>query len=236
MIRIEHKGKHPVVHPTAYVAPTAVLCGDVTVGEHARVLFGAVLTAEGGPVTLGAHSIVMEHAVLRGTAYHPCRVAEHVLIGPHAHLTGCTVQRDVFVATGASVFNGAVLGAGSEVRIQGVVHLRTRLAPGATVPIGWIAVGDPAELFPPDQHERIWAIQKQLDFPGTVFGLERVPAGQFMPEMTRRYGAALGEHRDDRILPEAAPPGQPAPGQPGTAHPAAEQTGLGHPSSGPKRA
>jgi len=209
MIAIEHAGKQPKVHPTAYVAPTAVLCGDVTVGEHARVLFGAVLTAEGGPVTLGAHSIVMEHAVLRGTGHHPCQVAGHVLIGPHAHLSGCTVEREVFIATGASVFNGAVLGAGSEVRINAVVHLRTRLAPGETVPIGWIAVGDPGQLFSPDQHERIWSIQKTLDFPGTVFGLPRAPAGGFMPEMTRRYGAALGRHAADRALAgqEGAVPG-----------------------------
>jgi carbonic anhydrase/acetyltransferase-like protein (isoleucine patch superfamily) len=205
MICIEHDGKQPRIHPTATVAPNAVLCGDVTVGEHARVLFGAVLTAEGGPVSVGAYSIVMEQAVLRGSKRHPCRLAEHVLIGPHAHLSGCTVERDVFVATGAAIFNGASLGAGSEVRINGVVHLRTRLPAGETVPIGWIAVGDPAQLFPPDQHERIWAVQKPLDFPGTVFGLPRALAAQFMPEMTRRYGAALARHAEDRVL--ASPAG-----------------------------
>jgi carbonic anhydrase/acetyltransferase-like protein (isoleucine patch superfamily) len=202
MIRIEHGGKQPQVHPTAYVAPTAVLCGDVTVGEHARILFGAVLTAEGGPVTVGAHTIVMEQAVLRGTAHHPCRIAEHVLIGPQAHLSGCTVERGVFVATGAAVFNGAVLGAGSEVRIHAVVHLKTRVPAGATVPIGWIAVGDPAQILPPDRHEEIWAIQKPLDFPATVFGMGRAPAEEFMSEMTRRYGRALGRHAGDRVLPE----------------------------------
>lgn len=203
-MRIEHGGKRPQVHPTAYVAPTAVLCGEVSVGEHARVLFGAVLAAEGGPVRIGAHSIVMEHAVLRGTGHHPCTVAEHVLIGPQAHLSGCTVERGVFIATGAAVFNGAVLGAGSEVRINGVVHLRTRLPGGATVPIGWIAVGDPAEILPPGEHDRIWAIQKALDFPATVFGMGRAPTEQFMPEMTRRYSAALGRHASDRILQEGA--------------------------------
>ena len=45
---IEHLGKSPRIHETAWVAPTAVLCGDVTVGENSRVLFGAILTAEGG--------------------------------------------------------------------------------------------------------------------------------------------------------------------------------------------
>ena len=198
---LEHLGKRPRVHETAYIAPTATVCGDVTVGAESRVLFGAVLVAEGGPVTLGRHCIVMEQAVVRGTSRHPARLGDHVLIGPHAHLSGCVVDESVLVATGASVFNGARLGARSEVRINGVVHVNTALAPGATVPIGWVAVGDPAQILPPDEHERIWAIQKTLDFPRTVFGLDRLPEGEkLMPEVTRRYGRALGAHRQDHPL------------------------------------
>ena len=68
---IEHRGKRPRVHPTAYVAPTATLCGDVSVGPESRILFGAVLTAEGAPVTIGAECIVMEGAVLRGAPTFP---------------------------------------------------------------------------------------------------------------------------------------------------------------------
>ncbi len=198
---LEHQGKRPRIHETAYIAPTATVCGDVTVGAESRVLFGAVLVAEGGPVVVGRHCIVMEQAVVRGTARHPARLGDHVLVGPHAHLSGCTVEESVFVATGASVFNGARLGAGAEVRINGVVHVNTRVAAGATVPIGWVAVGDPAEILAPGEHERIWAIQRTLEFPRTVFGLERAPAGQsIMPELTRRYARALGAHRQDRPL------------------------------------
>lgn len=199
-MRIEHRGKSPNIHPTAWVAPNAVICGEVTIGAESRVSYGAVINAEGGPVEVGSHCIVMEHAVIRGTRRHPARLGKHVLVGPHAHLSGCTVEDSVFVATGASVFNGAVLGAGAEVRINGVVHGGSRLAGGAVVPIGWVAVGDPARILPPGEHERIWAIQAPLDFPGTVFGLEREPPGGLMPEMTRRYAAALARHRDDRAL------------------------------------
>lgn len=200
---LEHRGRSPRIHPSAYVAPTAVVCGDVAVGERARVLFGAVLTAEGGPVTVGAHSIVMEGAVLRGTPRHPCRVGEHVLVGPRAYLTGCRIGSAAFLATGSAVFNGAVVESGAEVRINGVVHLRTRVPGGETVPIGWVAVGDPARLFPPERHEEIWKIQRELDFPGTVFGMDRQPTAEFMPKMTRRYARALGEHRRDREVEDA---------------------------------
>jgi carbonic anhydrase/acetyltransferase-like protein (isoleucine patch superfamily) len=157
---LEHQGKRPRVHETAYVAPTATICGDVTIGENSRVLFGAVIVAEGGPVEIGAECIVMENAVIRGTRRHPIRIGHHVLVGPRAYLTGCTVEDNVFLATGATIFNGARIGTRAEVRINGVVHLKTNLPPDAIVPIDWVAVGDPAQILPPHEHENIWAIQK----------------------------------------------------------------------------
>jgi len=87
------------------------------------------------------------------------------------------------------------------VRINGVVHVNTTVPAGATVPIDWVAVGDPAQILPPNEHERIWAVQKTLEFPRTVFGLARAPEGEsIMPEMTRRYARALGSHRHDHVL------------------------------------
>jgi len=202
-MRIEHCGKRPRIHPTAWVAPSAVLSGEVTLGPHTRVLHGAVLTAEGGPVTLGEHCIVMETAVLRGSKRHPLRIGNHVLIGPRAYLSGASVEDCAFIATGAAIFNGAVIGKGAEVRINATVHVNSHLAADATVPIGWIAVGQPARLFPPSEHEELWPIQRALDFPGTVFGLERPPPGSsLMPELTRRYAKALLAHKDDRTLTE----------------------------------
>ena len=198
---LEHRGKTPRIHETAYIAPTATICGDVSIGAHSRVLFGAVIVAEGGPVEIGQHCIIMENAVIRGTPRHPTHLADHILVGPRAYLTGCRVEENVFLATGASIFNGAHIGLRSEVRINGVVHVNTRLRPDTTVPIGWIAVGDPAQILPPNEHEKIWAIQETLDFPGTVFGLERASEGEtIMPEMTRRYARALERHREDKAL------------------------------------
>jgi gamma-carbonic anhydrase len=197
---IEHEGARPRIAPSAYVAPTAVVCGDVSIGDDSRVLFQAVVTADGGPVEIGNRCVVMEHALVRGRAGYPARIGDNVLIGPHAHLNGATVEDNCFLATGSSVFPGARLGAGAELRINGVVHVNTSLPPEAVVPIGWIAVGDPAELFPPHRHDEIWAIQEKLDFPGTVFGLERLPPGELMPEVMRRYAESFGRHRSDRII------------------------------------
>lgn len=198
---LEHQGKSPQVHESAYIAPTATICGDVAIGENSRVLFGAVVTAEGGPVVIGAHCIVMENAVIRGTFRHPASIGDHVLVGPHAHLSGCTVEDSVFIATGASVFNGAQIKTRATVRINGVVHISTTLPEDAVVPIGWIAVGDPAEILAPKDHEKIWAVQGPLNFPRTVFGLERGPTEEsIMPGLTSRYTRALGKHREDKVL------------------------------------
>jgi carbonic anhydrase/acetyltransferase-like protein (isoleucine patch superfamily) len=197
---IEHLGNIPHIHPSAYVAPTATICGAVLIGAHARIMFGATIIAEGGTIELGEYCIVMENAVIRSTAKHSTVIGAHCLIGPNAHVVGCVVEESVFIATGAAIFHGAQLGARSEVRVNGVVHLRTVVPPDTTVPIGWVAVGDPAQLFPADQHDQIWTIQEPLNFPQTVYGVERAPAGQtMMPEVTRRVAAALASHQGDII-------------------------------------
>jgi carbonic anhydrase/acetyltransferase-like protein (isoleucine patch superfamily) len=198
---VEHQGIRPRIAASAYVAPNAVVCGDVEIAEDARILFGAVVTAEaGGSVRVGACTIVMEHALVRGREGHPATIGEHVIVGPHAHVNGAEIGACAFVATSAAIFPGARVGAGAEIRINGVVHVNTVLAPGGLVPIGWVAVGDPAQVFPPSDHARIWEIQKELDFPRTVFGLPRGPAEHLLPTATARYAEAFGRHRDDVIV------------------------------------
>jgi carbonic anhydrase/acetyltransferase-like protein (isoleucine patch superfamily) len=197
---LEHRGRRPVVPKSAYVAPSAVLCGAVVLGEGSRVLHGAVLTAENGEVRLGENSVVMENALVRGRADHPALLGDAVLVGPHAHVNGATVEDEVFIATGAALFPGSVAGAGAELRINSVLHVNSRLEPGAVLPIGWIAVGNPAQLFSPDRHEEFWPIQRDLDFPGTVYG---VPRGTPMRDIMARQSTFYGAHHDDTQLPNA---------------------------------
>ena len=194
---IEHRGKRPVVPESAYVAPSAVLCGAVVLGERARVLHGAVLTAEDGEVRVGADAVVMENALIRGRAGHPALVGDAVLIGPHAHVNGARIEDEVFVATGASLFPGSVAESGTELRVNSVLQVNSRLAQGTVLPIGWIAAGDPAELFSPERHDALWEVQRELDFPGTVYG---VPRGTPMRELMKRQADFYGSHRQDRVI------------------------------------
>jgi carbonic anhydrase/acetyltransferase-like protein (isoleucine patch superfamily) len=140
----------------------------------------------------------MENAVVRGRARHPVVIGDDVLVGPHAHINGTVIADGAFIATGASLFPGSRVGEGAEVRVNGVVQVNTTIPDGETVPIGWVAVGDPATILPPGRHDEIWAIQKDLDFPGTVYGLPReAPARERM----ERQAAWFAAHHEDRELP-----------------------------------
>ena len=196
---IRHRDAEPTIHPDAYVASTAVVSGDVRIAAGVRVLHGAVLSAEDGTVTIGEDTVVMEHAVVRGRAGHPATIGSAVMIGPHAHVNGSTVGDEVFIATGASLFPGSRIGAGAEVRINGVVQVNTVLDAGAVVPIGWVAVGDPAAILSPDRHEEIWAIQRTLDFVGTVYGPD---AGSTMRDLMRGQSDFYGAHASDTVVDE----------------------------------
>jgi gamma-carbonic anhydrase len=180
------------IHETASVASTAVVTGDVTIGPRCRVLHGVVVNGDLGPVTLGTEVLVMEHALLRGRPGHPLTIGDAVLVGPHAHLNGTSVEDEVFVATGVAMFPGSRAGPRSELRVNSVLHVNSDLPEGTVVPIGWIAAGSPAQLFPPDRHEELWAVQEPLDFPGTVYG---VPRGTSMREVMRRQCAAFDPRR-----------------------------------------
>ena len=96
-----------------------------------------------------------------------------------------------------SVAPATVRGDRVEVRIRAVVQVNSWLDDGAIVPIHWVAVGRPAKILSPDKHEEIWAIQRDLDFPGTVYGVERgTPMAQLMRQQSSWYEA----HRDDQVV------------------------------------
>ncbi|MFV0320743.1 MAG: gamma carbonic anhydrase family protein [Microbacterium sp.] len=196
-MQFEHQDSQPRIHPSAVIAETAVISGDVTIGPDCQVLHGAIITSEGGPITLGDQVIVMENAVIRATATNPVHIGDHVLVGPMASVSGATIADEVFLATGTRVFNGARIGERSEVRINAVVHLRTELPAETVVPIGWVAIGVPLRLLPPEAHDEIAASQRELDFPGYVFGLDR-STPDLMVQLTERYGRSLARHVEDR--------------------------------------
>jgi carbonic anhydrase/acetyltransferase-like protein (isoleucine patch superfamily) len=201
---IRHLGMVPSIHPDAYVAPTAVVSGQVSIGAGSCIMHGAILAAEGGPVQVGAGCVIMENAVLRGTPRHPLRIGDRVLAGPHTQLTGCTIADEVFIAGGAMVLNGAHLGRAAAAAAGAVVHLGAIVAPQARIPVGWVAVGDPARLYPPDQAEPIRAALAEAGWSFLPFMLGVDDAGGRRDQLRaalKRYTAAMARHhRQDQII------------------------------------
>jgi carbonic anhydrase/acetyltransferase-like protein (isoleucine patch superfamily) len=197
-MNISHRGLQPKIHESAYVAPTAVLAGDVTVGAESSIGFGSVLLAEGAPIEIGSQTVVRENVVIRAVPGYPVRIGNNVLIGPGSALNGCTIEDEVFLATRVTVFHDATIKQHAEVRINGIVHVATVVPAGATVPINWVAVGDPAQMFSPERHDEIWAVLRPLNFPVRAYGIERGPDGHAdMREITRRVVRSAHLHRSD---------------------------------------
>ncbi len=198
---IKHLTKSPQIHSSAFIAPTATICGDVKIGENSRILHNCSLVAEGGSIEIGENCIVLENVVIRSTENFSTSIGDNVLIGPNSHIVGSKIENCVFIATGASIFHGSHIGYNSEVRINGVVHLKTYLPPNSTVPINWVAVGNPVKFFSPDRHDEIWQVQKSLNFPKSVYNVDRPKDGEtIMPQITQYYSKLLSTHKDDEIL------------------------------------
>jgi carbonic anhydrase/acetyltransferase-like protein (isoleucine patch superfamily) len=131
-------GQQPTVHPSAWVAPSAELIGDVHLGEEASVWFGAVIRADNTPIIVGARANIQEGAMLHSDPGAPCTVGEGCTVGHHAILHGCTLGANVLVGMGATVLNRAVIG---EDCLIGAGALVTE---GKVFPAGHLIVGAPA--------------------------------------------------------------------------------------------
>ncbi len=203
---IRHRSAEPWVDPTAYVAPNATLVGDVRVGPHARVMYGAVLDAEGSAVDIGESAIVAEHAVLRATAVsdvdNPVLVGDHAFIGPHATVLGARIGRCAYLAAGVTVLHGARLGAGASVAVGALVHARTVLPDEFFVAPHTTAVGDPVEVFTPDRIAEVSEAIRGVGFAAAAFGVkadweDRIARYE---QVASVRSAEFAAHADDEIV------------------------------------
>jgi carbonic anhydrase/acetyltransferase-like protein (isoleucine patch superfamily) len=124
----------PVLGEGVFVAPTAVVIGDVTLGARASVWYGCVLRGDVHSIKIGADTNVQDCVVMHGTLGEwPVVVGERVSVGHNATLHGCTVEDDCLIGIGARVLDGAVIGAGSLVAAGAVVREGMRVPPKSLV-------------------------------------------------------------------------------------------------------
>jgi carbonic anhydrase/acetyltransferase-like protein (isoleucine patch superfamily) len=130
----------PVIHPTAYVHPEAVVIGDVTLGEEATVWPCAVLRGDDGAIRVGARTSVQDGTVVHATAELDTIIGSECVIGHIVHLEGCVIEDHALVGNGSIVLHEAVVRSHSLVGSNAVVPNRFE------VPTAAMALGVPATL------------------------------------------------------------------------------------------
>ncbi|KQN94458.1 acetyltransferase [Sphingomonas sp. Leaf231] len=134
------KGQRPTRHPTAWVAPSADVIGDVVLEEGVGVWFGAVIRGDNTTIPIGARSNIQEGAMLHSDPGAPLSVGRDCTIGHHAVLHGCTIGNRVLIGMGAIILNRAVI---ADDCIVGAGALVTE---GKTFPPRSLIVGSPARV------------------------------------------------------------------------------------------
>ena len=175
-MRIKHRDFEPVVDSSAYISPTSVLVCRVQIAPNSRIMFGAVLDSEGSYIRIGECSIICENAVVRATTSgdveHPVIVGDNVFIGPHTSILGSTVESSTYLATGVTVLQGAEIKTGAIVAIGALVHANAVIPNDFFVPPYTVAIGNPVQIFSPDEKEAMAKAIMQVGFAKVAFNID----------------------------------------------------------------
>lgn len=137
---IEYRGKRPKVHPSAFIAPTAVLIGDVEVGPESSIWFGTVLRADNGPIRIGARSSIQDNAVVHVSETGQTIVGDDVTVGHAAVMEDCVIGNFALIGSNTTILNGATIGERTLIAAGSVV------GENAQIPASVMAAGAPAKV------------------------------------------------------------------------------------------
>ena len=130
----------PYIPKTAWIADNATVRGDVTLGEHVSIWFGAVMRGDSASISIGENSNIQDCVVLHVSANFPCIIGPNVTVGHRAIVHGCTVDEGVVIGMGAIVLDGAHIGEGALIGAGAVVP------PGKIIPPNSLVLGVPARV------------------------------------------------------------------------------------------
>lgn len=123
----------PRIDPTAYIAPTAVVMGDVTLGPRSSIWYLSVVRGDMAPISIGADSNIQDGTIVHVDEGVPCTVGERVGVGHRVILHGCTVESDSLIGMGSVLLNGVRIGSGSVVAAGAVIPEGMQVPPGSLV-------------------------------------------------------------------------------------------------------
>lgn len=167
---IEFEGRKPNIHPTAWIAPTAVIIGDVEIGPDASVFYGCVLRGDVNAIRVGARTNIQDNSVLHVDRDAPCVLGDDVTVGHMALVHGTTVGNGTLVGMKSTLLSRSVIGEGALIAAGAVV------LEGMEIPDRALAAGVPAKI------RRELSEEQSAGF---------IPhAGRYV-ELSKRHGATL---------------------------------------------
>jgi len=132
--------KQPVLGPEVYIAKTAVVLGDVTLGAHSSVWYNAVLRGDINRIVVGEYSNIQDNAVVHLADDFPCLIGRYVTVGHSAIVHACTVEDECMIGMGATILDGAIIGA------QSIIGANALVTQGTVVPPGSMVLGSPGKV------------------------------------------------------------------------------------------
>ncbi|MBF0627368.1 MAG: gamma carbonic anhydrase family protein [Magnetococcales bacterium] len=158
------EGIVPIIDPTAFVHPDAVVIGDVQIGPESSVWPGAVIRGDVNPIRIGARSNIQDGSILHVSRATPQRpngipllIGDDVIVGHHVNLHACTLQDHSMIGIGAIVLDGAV------VEHSAMVGAGSLVAPGKRVTAGELWIGSPAKSLRPLSPEELEGIRATVE-------------------------------------------------------------------------
>jgi carbonic anhydrase/acetyltransferase-like protein (isoleucine patch superfamily) len=136
----EFEGRRPQVHPTAFVAPTATLIGDVVVEAGASIWYGAVLRADYSAIVVRQNANVQDGSVLHGPPDMPCEIGVGATVGHLCVVHGARIGREALVANGCTILDGVTIGT------RAMIAAHSLVTPGTEIPDEVLVAGSPATV------------------------------------------------------------------------------------------
>ncbi len=135
-----YKNQQPKIDPTAFIADTAVITGDVTIGAGANIWFGTVIRGDVAPVFIGENVNIQDNSVLHQSTGVPLIIENDVTIGHMCILHSCTIRKNALIGMGSTLLDGAEIGAGS------FIGAGSLISPNKVIPADKMAYGRPAKV------------------------------------------------------------------------------------------
>ena len=137
---IEYEGITPNVHSSVFVAPGAMIIGDVSIGEESSVWFNCVLRGDLEPIRIGCRTNIQDGTVIHMDKEIPCLIGDDVTIGHGAILHSCAIDNEALIGMGAILLTGCQIGE------RAIVAAGTLVREGQEIPPGTVAMGVPAKV------------------------------------------------------------------------------------------